>query len=277
MISGMDQVTKQYRLTTVYVETPPVKSLGVSPKDISVPLGATVEVTATVAFHGGGEMKANESVKWTPDKPNVAVITAGGSSVKGTAVESTLIEVLEPLSGQTDFINVTVLPPVPTMILISPTGPTFRVGDKPQFSASGSLLRRDQQGPGQTDLGFFETAAYSRSTHLATRSQRATALRGSPVRTGRAARRSRSTSKCCPEPVAPQARRLTVPARSMQLDVRLGAPRDQARERVERDLREAVQRQLVHLVERHVHERGRSSLRSSGCRRPGRPSCCRRC
>ena len=137
MISGMDQVTKQYQSTTVYVEMPPVKSLGVSPKDISVPLGATVEVTATVAFHGGGEMKANESVKWTPDKPNVAVITAGGNSVKGTAVESTLIEVLEPLSGQTDFINVTVLPPVPTMILISPTGPTFRVGDKPQFSATG--------------------------------------------------------------------------------------------------------------------------------------------
>jgi len=96
-----------------------------------------VEVTATVAFHGGGEMKANESVNWTPDKPNVAVMTAGGNSVKGTAVESTLIEVLEPLSGQTDFINVTVLPPVPTMILISPTGPTFRVGDKPQFSATG--------------------------------------------------------------------------------------------------------------------------------------------
>ena len=39
MISGMDQATKQYQSTTVYVEMPPVKSLGVSPKDISVPLG----------------------------------------------------------------------------------------------------------------------------------------------------------------------------------------------------------------------------------------------
>ena len=132
-----DQATKLYQSTTVYVEMPAVKSLAVSPKDVSVPLGATVEVTATVAFHGGGEMKANESVKWTPDKPSVAAMTVGGTSVKGTAVESTLIEVLEPLSGQTDFINVTVLPPVPTMILISPTGPTFQVGDKPQFSGIG--------------------------------------------------------------------------------------------------------------------------------------------
>ena len=36
----------------------------------------------------------------------------------------------------------------------------------------------------------------------------------------------------------------------MQLHVRLGAPRDQARQRVERDLHRTVQREFVHLVER---------------------------
>ena len=40
----------------------------------------------------------------------------------------------------------------------------------------------------------------------------------------------------------------------MQLDVRLGAPRDQPRQRVQRHLREPVQREFVHLVERLVHE-----------------------
>src|SRR3954468_12804001 len=39
----------------------------------------------------------------------------------------------------------------------------------------------------------------------------------------------------------------------MQLDMRLGAPREDAREGIEEYLGEAVQRELVHLVERQVH------------------------
>src|SRR5476649_1056864 len=43
------------------------------------------------------------------------------------------------------------------------------------------------------------------------------------------------------------------PPASMQFHVRLGAPHDQSRQRVERDLGKAVQREFVHLVERQVH------------------------
>src|SRR5437879_3042372 len=48
--------------------------------------------------------------------------------------------------------------------------------------------------------------------------------------------------------------------RSMQLDVRLGAPRDHSCRRVERDLPEPVQRQLVHLVQRQVHHSRKPTL-----------------
>src|SRR5437016_13144319 len=40
---------------------------------------------------------------------------------------------------------------------------------------------------------------------------------------------------------------------SMQLHMRLGAPSDEPCQRVERHLRIAMQRQLVHLVERGIH------------------------
>src|SRR4051812_35943682 len=41
---------------------------------------------------------------------------------------------------------------------------------------------------------------------------------------------------------------------SMELHVRLGPPHDQARQRVQRHLGKAVQRQFMHLVEREVHQ-----------------------
>lgn len=40
----------------------------------------------------------------------------------------------------------------------------------------------------------------------------------------------------------------------MQFDLWLGAPRDDARDCVKRDLDEAMKLILVHLVERHIHE-----------------------
>jgi hypothetical protein len=40
----------------------------------------------------------------------------------------------------------------------------------------------------------------------------------------------------------------------MQFHMRLGAPRDKADRRVERNLNEAMQRIFVHLVERHIDE-----------------------
>ena len=51
-----------------------------------------------------------------------------------------------------------------------------------------------------------------------------------------------------------------MPGASVQFDVRLGAPREHACQRVEHDLGGTVQRELMHLVQRQVHQSGRETF-----------------
>lgn len=137
LIRASDPVTNRYQSTTVYVEMPGVKELTVSPAQIRVAKGQAVAVTVTAAFHGGGTMKVNEQVRWTPADPRVATALRGGGQVHGGAEGETTIEVLDPSSGQSDILYVTVLPPALTSIMIFPAGETIHIGQKVKFEATG--------------------------------------------------------------------------------------------------------------------------------------------
>ena len=137
LVRATDPDTDRYQSTTVYVEMPGVKDITVSPTNIRVAKGQSVPVTVTAAFHGGGTMKVNEQVRWTPADQGVATALPGGSHVHGGSEGETTIEVLDPLSGQSDIVYVTVLPPVLTSIMIFPGSQTIRLGQKVKFEATG--------------------------------------------------------------------------------------------------------------------------------------------
>lgn len=137
LVRATDPDTNLYQSTTVYVEMPSVKGITVSPTDLRVATGESFPVTVTAAFHGGGTMKVNELVQWTPADPRVATVLRGGSRVQGSSEGETTIEVFEPMSGSSDNVSVTVLPPALTSILLFPAGRTIRIGERLRFEATG--------------------------------------------------------------------------------------------------------------------------------------------
>src|SRR5437879_5424208 len=63
LIRGSDPATGLYQSATAYVDMPGVKSITLSPKDISIVSGDAMPVTATAALYGGGEMRVNDLVQ----------------------------------------------------------------------------------------------------------------------------------------------------------------------------------------------------------------------
>ena len=67
-------------------------------------------MTVTATFHGGGQMKVNELVRWTPAVPGVATVPRLRSLVQGAVPGETDFDVVEPLSGALAVVHVTVVP-----------------------------------------------------------------------------------------------------------------------------------------------------------------------
>ena len=142
LIRGSDPATGLYQSTTVYVAASGVQSISVSPKNLSIVSGDAVVVTATAALFGGGARTVNDLLQWTSSDLNVATMLPGGAQVQGHASGDATIEAVDPTSGSSDIISITVLRPVLRSIMVFPGGETIPNGQKVQFKATGFLSDR---------------------------------------------------------------------------------------------------------------------------------------
>lgn len=126
---------------------PDLVSIVVTPADLSVPLGAAVDYTATGSFSDGSSRDITSTASWSTSNPFVASIQDEGEE-KGRANslsmgQTTITATQEGISGST---TLTVTAPVIFAIEVTPPNPTIVVGTKQQFLATGilsDLSRRD--------------------------------------------------------------------------------------------------------------------------------------
>lgn len=132
-------------VTTEPPPAPVVTTVGVSPSTVSLQIGATQLLAATVKDQFGNVM-TDQSVTWSTNNGSAATVDASGG-VTGLAVGSAKIAATS--SGKTATSDVTVSAPVPpppspavTTVTVSPPSASVQVGATTTLSATV----KDQQG-----------------------------------------------------------------------------------------------------------------------------------
>jgi hypothetical protein len=111
LIRGMDGATGKFQSTTAYVAMPAVKTIRVSPTDLHMAVGQLAGVRVVADFHGGGQMRVNRLVTWTPTVPGIATpLGTTRNNVRADAAGETDFHLVEPLSGADDVLHVVVDP-----------------------------------------------------------------------------------------------------------------------------------------------------------------------
>jgi hypothetical protein len=110
-----------------------VVSIAVTPSSISIALGYTQQFTATATYSDGTTQDITQSASWTSSVPNVATVNSVGfasSLLPGTT------SVSATLGSVTAAGVLTVNPPVPVSLTITPPNATVFVGGQQQFAAT---------------------------------------------------------------------------------------------------------------------------------------------
>ena len=150
LVRALDMATGHWQATTAYVDFPGIASIDVEPKQVSVGTGDVTWLTVTATLHGGFPMEVNDLVTCTSADTDIADTVPKDTRIKGIAAGKTTVEVFEAISKSSQTVDVTVLPPVLSAIVILPIGETMRVGQTLEFAASGQLsdlTMQDLDGP----------------------------------------------------------------------------------------------------------------------------------
>ena len=150
LVRALDMATGHWQATTVYVDFPGIARIDVEPKQVSVGTGDVTWLTVTATLHGGFPMEVNDLVTCTSADTDIADTVPKDTRIKGIAAGKTSVEVFEASSKSSQTVDVTVLPPVLSAIVILPIGETMRVGQTLEFAASGQLsdlTMQDLDGP----------------------------------------------------------------------------------------------------------------------------------
>src|SRR5205823_6204719 len=129
---------------TLTVTTVPVASLAISPATTSIPVGQTLQLTATPKDSAGGTL-TGRMVTWTSGNPSVATISGSGLVAGVTAGSATITATSEGKSS-TAALTVTTVPVA--SVAISPATTSLTVGQTvqltatPKDSAGGTLTGR---------------------------------------------------------------------------------------------------------------------------------------
>jgi 6-phosphogluconolactonase len=108
----------------------------ISPLNPAVPLGKTLQFTATETLGNGSSMDVTTSVTWISSNPGVATIGAAGLA-KSLSVGPTLIQAaLGSLAAST---TLTVDPAALVSLAVTPSNPSFAVGLNVQLFAVGTF------------------------------------------------------------------------------------------------------------------------------------------
>jgi uncharacterized protein YjdB len=122
--------------TTLTVTNAVVVSISVTPMTPTIPIGTTVQFTATAIFSDGTTQNVTANATWTSSAPGVlGVTTAGIARGRGTGVAAGTATVTATFMGLSGSTTATVTNAVPVSITVSPAGATLAVGGQRQFTA----------------------------------------------------------------------------------------------------------------------------------------------
>jgi uncharacterized protein YjdB len=121
--------------TTLTVTNAVVVSISVTPVTPTIPIGTTVQFTATAIFSDGTTQNVTGQATWTSSAPGVLGVTTAGARGRGTGVTAGTATVTATFMGLSGSTTATVTNAVPVSITVSPAGVTLAVGAARPFTA----------------------------------------------------------------------------------------------------------------------------------------------
>jgi len=115
--------------------SPTLRSIAVTPANLSIAAGTTLQFVATGKYSDGSTKNITTTVTWVASKPAVATINATGLSTGIAPGSATIRGTLGTVSGST---GLTVTAAALRSIIVAPANPSIRVGATQQFAATGS-------------------------------------------------------------------------------------------------------------------------------------------
>jgi len=127
--------------TLLTVSAPALNSIAITPANSSVPLGMSVQFTATGIFTDGSQQDLTATVTWSTSTTSVIM---GNNGLAATAAlgATTITATSGSVSAQT---TLTVTLPALVSILVAPANPSIPAGATQQFAATGTYTDGSQQ------------------------------------------------------------------------------------------------------------------------------------
>jgi uncharacterized protein YjdB len=136
-VTAVDDATKVYARSEVTVNVPRLTSIEIAPRDPSLPAGDTVPVTVMGTFSDRTTKDVTDKVIWSTTNQTVAAVVPVLIQIFGRSEGTADIGAAVPSFPDVgDFISVTVLPAVVTLIEIAPGNTTLQVNGKRMFAAA---------------------------------------------------------------------------------------------------------------------------------------------
>jgi hypothetical protein len=116
--------------------------IGISSSSSTVPLGDTLQLTATGKFTDGSSQALAGSVSWTSSSPGVLSIGSSGIAA-GVSVGSASVAAVS--GGISGVVNLSVSGPVLSSLTLAPAGPTVPLGSSLQLAVTGTYSDGSKQ------------------------------------------------------------------------------------------------------------------------------------
>ena len=140
-ITATDPATRIAGSAVVTVSAAQLVSIAITPDHPSVPLGTTLQLTATGTYTDATTQNITAIVNWSSSALNVASVSSTGTArglVSTTGVGTVTLTATEPTSKLSASTVLTVTAARLTSIAITPLTPSIALGAKQQFTATGT-------------------------------------------------------------------------------------------------------------------------------------------
>ena len=121
---------------TLSVSVPVLLSIVITPANPSVPLGQTVQFTATGTYSDGGTQNLSSTAVWSSSAPGIANVSSAGLANSAGVGSTTITASVGTVSGQTIL---TVSPAALVGLSITPISAAVPLGTGQQFAATGTF------------------------------------------------------------------------------------------------------------------------------------------
>ncbi len=122
--------------TGLAVTAPVLQAIAVSPVDASLPLGLSLQYTATAQYSDRSTQDVSASATWSSSDPTVATISnAAGSLGLASTVATGTVTISATYQSLIGSTHLTVLPPAVQVVTVSPTNSTLVAGSLLTYTA----------------------------------------------------------------------------------------------------------------------------------------------